>query len=217
MTNTPPDIHASRTPLTGRRTPGRAEPFPFALVLLLLGTLITPLCLAQAPFDEAGYRGIPYKAPTPDSAPGGITVLFADDVAALIASRPVTLLNVSPITLGPPDADGQRIWIPRRGYPMLNIPGSVWLPNIGYQSLDQATRHYLEQHLDLLTGNDTDHPLLVYCTSDCWMSWNAVRRLSLEYGYRTIYWYPMGIDGWQEDGRSLEKATPLPFAGQAAQ
>ena len=190
-----------------RRYRSRITPIWSSLVLLLIAASV----VRAETFNDEGYRGIPYKAPTPDSVPGGSILLFAEDVAGLIASRSVTLLNVSPISLSPPDPAGTRIWIPKRGSPMLSIPGSVWLPNIGYQTLDDDMRRYLESQLEAITGNNRDQPLLIYCTSDCWMSWNAVRRLSREYGFREIYWYPMGIDGWREAGHELVRIEPAEF------
>ena len=82
-----------------------------APVLLLLAT-----CVAAA--APEGYRGWPYKAPTPLSVPGATTLFFAEDVQALIENNDVLLVNVSPITLGPADAAGNREWIPPRGEPV---------------------------------------------------------------------------------------------------
>jgi PQQ-dependent catabolism-associated CXXCW motif protein len=159
----------------------------------------------------AAYRGWPYKAPTPMSAPGAITLFFAEDVRALIEQTDILPVNVSPITLGPADAAGRRSWIPPRGKLKFQIPGSVWLPNVGYQSLDPAMDAYFSRNLAQHTGGDKSRPLLFYCTADCWMSWNSVKRARQEYGYRNLYWYPWGIDGWKEQDFELESAHPEPF------
>ena len=178
------------------------------MVLLLL-PLLPPGLPAEEPSD--GYRGEPYKAPTPWAAPGATTLYFADDVRALIQSTDIVLVNVSPITLGPADEEGKRLWIPRRNSPMSNIPGSVWLPNVGYQELEPGVMTYFSRNLFELTGGNYDRPLLFYCTADCWMSWNAVKRAREELGYRQVYWYPDGIDGWREQDLELEPATPVEY------
>ena len=49
--------------------------------------------------------------------------------------------------------------------------------------------------------------LVVYCQANCWMSWNAAKRI-LSYGYSNVAWYPDGTDGW-------ERAS-LPIGGVAA-
>ncbi|MBX2868061.1 MAG: hypothetical protein KTR18_05275 [Acidiferrobacterales bacterium] len=158
-----------------------------------------------------GYRGKPYKAPTPWSAPGATTLSFPENVQDLIAQTDVVLINVSPITLSPEGADGVRTWIPQRGKEMYNIPGSIWLPNVGYQTLDTPMMDYFQRNMSRWTGGDLDRPVLFYCTADCWMSWNAVKRAGEELGYTDVYWYPHGIDGWKEVNLALELATPIPF------
>ena len=160
-----------------------------------------------------GYRGWPYKAPTPDSAPGATTLFFAEDVRALIERRAVLLVNVAPITLSPPGADGRRTWIPRRDHPEQQIPGSIWLPNVGYRALEPGMLAYFRDQLDRHTGGDRDHPILFYCSADCWMSWNAVKRSIEEFGYRDVYWYPYGTDGWFQGDYPLEPSVPVPFDG----
>ena len=163
------------------------------------------------------YRGWPYKAPTPLQVPGATTLLFAEDVRALIEATDVLLVNVSPITLGPADANGQRTWILPRGKPARQIPGSIWLPNVGYQSLQPSMHAYFEDNLRRSGDGDKSRPLLFYCTADCWMSWNAAIRAQRELGYRSVYWYPYGIDGWKEQGFGLETAVPIPFASTPTQ
>ncbi len=160
-------------------------------------------------FDDSGYRGIPYKAPTPLSIPGGRTIHFAEDVLSLIENTRIVPINVSPITLAPPDKSGKRLWIPQKDKIMQHIPGSVWLPNVGYQTLDPIMLNYLETNLKQLTGGDKKRALLFYCTSDCWMSWNTVKRVTEVLDYENIYWYPSGIDGWIEQELPLEDAVPV--------
>ena len=46
-----------------------------------------------------------------------------------------------------------------------------------------------------LTGGRFTTPVLVYCHEKCWLSWNAAKR-ALSYGYKHVYWFPEGIEGW---------------------
>ena len=50
-------------------------------------------------------------------------------------------------------------------------------------------------------------PLLFYCLKDCWMSWNAAKR-AIALGYRHVYWFPEGTDGWTEAGGTLQAGAP---------
>jgi PQQ-dependent catabolism-associated CXXCW motif protein len=189
------------------------------LRLLLVAVLAVSAVAGAANHTDPApveYRGWPYKAPTPLQAPGATTLLFAGDVRALIEATDVLLVNVSPITLGPADAYGQRTWIIPRGKPARQIPGSIWLPNVGYQSLQPSMQAYFEDNLRRASGGDKSRPLLFYCTADCWMSWNAAIRARRELGYRNVYWYPYGIDGWKEQEYELGTAVPIPFASESA-
>lgn len=159
-----------------------------------------------------GYRGWPYKAPTPLSVPGATTLFFAEDVQALIHSTDILLVNVSPITLGPADVNGNRTWIPRQDKSSQQLPGSIWLPNVGYASLDADMDAYFRKNLAHYSDGDKSRLIMFYCTADCWMSWNSVKRAREEYGYRNLYWYPYGTDGWKEQDLELEQGRPEPFS-----
>ncbi|WP_126718429.1 hypothetical protein [Sphingomonas ginkgonis] len=50
-------------------------------------------------------------------------------------------------------------------------------------------------------------PLVVFCRADCWMSWNAAKRLRA-WGFGDVRWYPAGSDGWAEMGRPLVAVRP---------
>jgi PQQ-dependent catabolism-associated CXXCW motif protein len=57
--------------------------------------------------------------------------------------------------------------------------------------------------------------VVVYCQADCWMSWNAAKRI-LAYGYSDVAWYPEGTDGWERAGLDLTESQPEPRIGEAA-
>ncbi|MDP2740597.1 MAG: PQQ-dependent catabolism-associated CXXCW motif protein, partial [Pseudorhodobacter sp.] len=58
-------------------------------------------------------------------------------------------------------------------------------------------------------GGDPERPVVFFCLSDCWMSWNAATR-ALNYGYTRVFWYPLGTDGWAAQGYPTEALEPEP-------
>jgi len=58
------------------------------------------------------------------------------------------------------------------------------------------------------TAGNLDGPLVIYCHDRCWLSWNAAKR-AIGYGYRRIYWFPEGIEGWTASGRPTATVEPL--------
>jgi len=38
---------------------------------------------------------------------------------------------------------------------------------------------------------------VLYCHQQCWLSWNGAKR-AIQYGYRNVYWFPEGIEGWRK-------------------
>ncbi len=135
------------------------------------------------------YRLFRYRSPTPLKHEQG-TTLSTEQLQSLLKASPVpALLDVQPL-----------LW--RDGFfiqttPRLHIPGSLWLPNVGQGELDDLWSHYFVDGLKKITHGDKDYPLVIYCTADCWMSWNAIKRAG-EWGYTQLYWYRDGSDGWQE-------------------
>src|SRR5215831_8467809 len=102
------------------------------------------------------------------------------------------------------------IW---REKPRRNIPGSCWLPDTGYGALAPATENYLRTNLARVTGGDRTIALVVYCLRDCWMSWNAAKRI-IGMGYANVIWYPDGTDGWAEADLPLRESMPEPQSSQ---
>jgi len=99
--------------------------------------------------------------------------------------------------------------------------------NPGIEVVDTARAHDLQQsgkvvllyftrNLEALSNNDKTTPLMFFCTSDCWQSWNAARRARL-WGYEHIFWYPSGTDGWFEEGHTLTPVEPVNFLGEEEQ
>jgi PQQ-dependent catabolism-associated CXXCW motif protein len=92
----------------------------------------------------------------------------------------------------------------------LNIPGSTWLPDTGYGRLSEETDSYFRRNLERLTGGDRSKPVLIYCLADCWMSWNAAKRVHEVYGYTNVIWYRDGTDVWEFQGYPLEASQRAP-------
>ena len=154
--------------------------------------------------EPAGYRMSDYRSPTPRTLTGARTVSTAELEELIAAERPV-VIDVLPAPRAPKNRPEGSLWRPE---PRDNIPGSVWLPNVGYGELSDEFERYFRDELARLTAGESDRALVFYCQADCWMSWNAARR-ALAYGYETVVWYPEGTDGWQAAGLPLEPAEPV--------
>ncbi len=157
-----------------------------------------------------GYRIEHYRAATPSDVPGGTKIGLEeiDRLTTKIANpaERALLVDVMPSTGAGYDPNtGQWRLIKRHGH----IPGSTWLPDVGRGQINGELDSFFRSNLARLTGGDFDKPMIIYCQSDCWMGWNAVQRAA-SYGYKTIYWYPDGIDGWRDWDREIESAEPVP-------
>lgn len=179
-----------------------------AIVLFIVSQEAAPARATEAEFDAAtGYRIARYRTPVPRTVPGG-TPVTAADVEALRTSKNAILIDVMAAEgAGPaPDTGVWRLTKPRD-----NIPGSIWLPDVGKGDASAELDGYFRANLERLTKADKSRALIIYCQADCWMSWNAVRRAA-GYGYQNIYWLSEGTDGWRDWGGSFVPATPVPLA-----
>lgn len=154
--------------------------------------------------EPTDYRRGEYRAPVPRTL-AGATVLDTAGLIELLAREPAVLIDVMPAPRRPPGRGSTRPWLPpaRR-----HIPGSFWLANVGLGDLPPSTAAWLEERLGAITAGRPDRPLVFYCDRDCWMSWNAARRALRELGYRRVFWYPDGIQGWEAAGLPLVPAAP---------
>jgi PQQ-dependent catabolism-associated CXXCW motif protein len=166
--------------------------------------------IGGAPVPEpADYRMDDYRAPTPATIKGG-TALTTAQLRALLHGRDVVLIDVLPRQRRPDNLPASTLWIEK---PREDIPGSVWLPDVGRGALSPETERYFRDNLDQLTNGDKQRRVVFYCLADCWMSWNAAKR-AIEYGYRQVYWYRDGTDGWASLGLPTEERQPVPISGQ---
>ncbi|WP_339544271.1 PQQ-dependent catabolism-associated CXXCW motif protein [Pseudomonas sp. RA_35y_Pfl2_P32] len=165
--------------------------------------LLLSVAHADSPlFSAEGYRISLYRSPTPDQAPGARIV----DTASL-----QTLLDQTPRPLLIDVY--RRQWLHERfieDQPHENLPGSHWLANTGDGDLTPAWQAYFARNLHTLTAGDTRRALVFYCRSDCWLSWNAVKRATA-LGYQSVYWYRDGLDAWLAANLPVTLAQPEPF------
>lgn len=84
------------------------------------------------------------------------------------------------------------------------------MANVGLGKLTPELQKYLASNLQRLTGGNLERPIIVFCLADCWMSWNAVQRTAA-LGYKRIFWYSDGTDGWRDWDRPLEVKLPEPL------
>lgn len=149
-----------------------------------------------------GYRLLRYRSPTPATSEDAVTLSTAQLKQLLDSASPPALLDVQPL----PWHNGFFVQKEARQH----IPGSRWIPNVGLGELTTDQEQYFRDQLAISSNGNRDHPLVIYCRADCWMSWNAVKRAS-RWGFRQLYWYREGTDGWRDVGLKMNTATPVPL------
>lgn len=168
----------------------------------LLALQLAGSAAAQVPEPES-YRGEPYRAPVPATLHGAVVIDAAQ--AIRLHEDGVPFLDVLPRKTRPEGLPDGTIW---REPPHETIPGAVWLWNTGYENLSPAEQARLERGLEQASNGNPAAPLVMFCRSECWMSWNAARR-AVSLGYTAVHWYPGGIEAWQQAGGApLVRATP---------
>lgn len=157
-------------------------------------------------FDPvSGFRISSYRAPLPEEAPGAMRI-FAADLPTLLKDKRAVLIDVMAAEGGGFD-EATGAWRLIKTHD--NIPGSTWLPDVGKGRIDARLEQYFQNNLSRLTEGDKGRAIVIYCQSDCWMSWNAVRRAAA-HGYSQIYWLPEGVDGWIDWDGPVTPAVPEP-------
>ena len=173
---------------------------PACLMAAILAT--AGPALAGVP-EPPGYRLDDYRAPVPDTVAGG-RVIHTRGLRALLHRGGVLLIDVLPAPRRPEGMRPDQPWMPVRHQ---DIPGSLWLPDVGRGALAPALESWFQDRLSRATERDKARPMVFYCLSRCWMSWNAAKRAA-GYGYRRVFWYPDGSDGWARAGLALAEAQP---------
>lgn len=169
--------------------------------MILIGATVAG---AQVPLP-GGYRTDNYRAPTPPTVPGG-SALGTEAAHTLWQGGGALWIDVLAAPRRPPNLPPQSVWKP---LPRRDIPGSHWLPDVGRGALSPATEQFFRAHLATATKRRLDTPIVLYCLANCWMSWNAAKRAA-SLGYRRVYWYRDGTDGWAAAKLPLAEAKPAP-------
>ncbi len=187
--------------------PRRRPPLRRGIAFLCAGACVAwaLAAAAQAPrvAEPSSYRLEPYHAPTPATVAGG-TAVGTEEAAALWRERRAVFVDVLSAPRRPEGLRADALWKP---VPRRDIPGSLWLPEVGRGALSPALDRYFRDHLAAASGGDRSRPFVFYCLADCWMSWNATKRAA-SYGYTRLYWYRDGTDGWEKAHLPLAEATP---------
>ncbi len=156
---------------------------------------------------ETGYRMSHYHGPTPPSVPGAPRIT-TEELVELIEEKKAVLIDVVAANYRPATQLIPAGWL--LAEPRQHIPGSIWLPNVGFGTIDTKFEKYLVTTLRQATAGNLNHPVVFYCRTDCWGSWNAVQRAA-NYGYAKRYWYDLGPEGWQAAGFGLVDGLPMPL------
>lgn len=170
-----------------------------ALLLLLAGAAGA----AEPLFDERGYRVRDFRADTGDRPPPGVALIDTVELAALVAADGAALIDVLPAPPRPATLPPGALWMPPVRH---DIPGSLWLPDLGLPVLSPERETRFHAALDAFLGGRA-RPVVVYCLERCWLSWNAARRLA-EWGIPDVRWYPEGTDGWTAAGLPTARVQP---------
>jgi PQQ-dependent catabolism-associated CXXCW motif protein len=193
--------------MTGRRA---AAALFLALTPFVCGMFVCGAVRGdEAAPEPPGYRDHDYRATTPATL-AGARVVTTDQAEALWRDGAAIFVDVLPRAPRPLNLPPGTIW---RDRPRANIPGSIWLPDTGYGELAPSTESYLRRNIERITGGARMKLLVIYCLRDCWMSWNAAKRV-LAMGYVNVAWYPEGTDGWADALLPVTDAQPAPAGNE---
>lgn len=153
--------------------------------------------------EPAGYWTGPINSDVPDTIAGG-RVIRASELAELLQRERPVVIDVSNAPRRPAELAPGAPWMP---LPQRVIPGSLWIPGAGLGEIPPRLDAFFRERLARATGNDPDRTIVIYCHERCWLSWNGARR-AISYGYRRVYWFPEGIEGWRAAGYETVVAEP---------
>lgn len=169
----------------------------WALALILLGVPALAQNGPETVPEPSGYHGEPYRAPVPAVLTGALVI--TPEQAVALHGQGVPFLDVLPRQKRPENLPAGTLW---RATPHQTIPGATWLYDTGYDRISPQEEARLRDGLAMASHGDKAAPLVIFCKSDCWMSWNAGKR-AVAMGYTGVRWFPQGVDGWQAAGGTL--------------
>jgi PQQ-dependent catabolism-associated CXXCW motif protein len=152
--------------------------------------------------EPDGYWTGDVDAPVPATISGG-SVIHAKELQALLRQPGAAIIDVSNAPRRPSGLAPGAPWLP---LPHRALPGALWIPGAGAGTISPEMDKFFHARLTTAT-DDLDAPLVVYCHDRCWLSWNAAKR-AIGYGYRRVYWFSDGIEGWTASGGPTVTAEP---------
>ena len=189
-------------PLTITRSASRV----FAIALAVTALLACgPLATEELVPEPDGYRQGEFRTFVPETVQGG-RAITTQEAKALFDAGSAIFIDVLPQSPRPANLPAGTIF---REKPRNDIPGSTWLPDTGYGELAPITEAWFREHMQRLTAKDKTRAVVIYCLADCWMSYNAAKRLAT-WGYSNILWYRDGTTGWENAGFPVEDRKPVP-------
>jgi len=174
------------------------------VLLVILGFGLAGPAVAEVP-EPNDYRQDNYRGDVPATLKGA-TVVDAKQVHEMMAEEAVVVIDVLPQPPRPAELPATTLWHPPARH---DIPGSIWLANVGFGGLSAEMDAYFRHALEGVSLGQKDRKLVFYCEAKCWMSWNAAKR-AVEYGYTAVYWFPDGMQGWTEAGYPTLLNAPVP-------
>jgi PQQ-dependent catabolism-associated CXXCW motif protein len=128
-------------------------------------------------------------------------VLTVEQAQSLWQAKRAVFIDVLPRAPRPANLPPGTLWSDR---PRDDIPGSLWLADVGYGALAPSTEAFFRRELRAATHGDRSRTLVFYCLPECWHSWNAAKR-AIALGYTHVGWLPSGTDGWSDAGLPLAR------------
>ena len=176
-----------------------------AILLAVAATCLAVPSAAQerAVFDDNGYRTDRYRAPV-DRDPRPSARLALPAALLLDPGKDALFIDVLPAGGGVRDPETGR-W--RLSEEHLTIPGAVWHPEAGRGDADPALWDALVREVTDARRRNPHLPVILFCRTDCWMGWNAARRLAAQ-GHDGVWWLAEGIEGWRK-AEPLVAAVPV--------
>lgn len=154
-------------------------------------------------FDAQGYRSASYRAPV-NRAPFPARRITLAAARRLHPERGALFVDVLAAEGAHRDAvSGQWTLIAEHE----SIPGALWFPDVGHSAPDPVLWRAFADRVATFRKAHPKAPVIVFCRTDCWMSWNAARRLAYAHAPH-ILWLPEGIEGWRDAGGTLAKVQP---------
>lgn len=157
------------------------------------GSKTAAVAAPAKPAEPEGFWNGPVNDPVPHTIKGG-KVIHARALVALLKRTDAVVIDVSNAPRRPENLPASTTWLP---LPHRAVPGAIWISGAGLGDPPPSLDKYFRERLAKATGNDMGKPLVLYCHQRCWLSWNGAKR-AIQYGYRNVYWFPDGIEGWRK-------------------